>query len=105
MTSVITPEALYFGAPPTLTVNSVDVGATLNNPKVGWEITKYQPKFKNAGGPVKGAVAIVGVVPTLEVLLNELSAAKVAHALPGSSQSVGTAAETGGGADTTLAAD
>lgn len=100
-----TPEALYFGAPATLLIDGVEMGATLDNPKVNFEVDRYAPRFKNAGGPVKGAGVTRAVTPSIEVLVNELSAAKIAHAMPGSVQTVGTAAETAGGAATTLDGD
>jgi hypothetical protein len=81
------------------------MGATLDNPKVGFEITKYAAQVQERRRPGQGRGAIVGVIPKLDVEVNELSAAKIAHAMPGATQVVGTAAETGGGADTTLAAD
>lgn len=102
MSVTIVPESLYFGAPVQLTVGGVEVGATLNAPKVGFEIEKYSPRFQNAGGPVAGAVRIKSVIPKLEVMVNELSAAKVARAMPGNTSVVGTAATTGGGASTDL---
>lgn len=105
MATTVTPEALYFGAPATLTIDGVEMGATLDNPKFGLDMDIYRPRFKNAGGPVKGAARIRGVSPKLTCLVNELSAAKIAHAMPGATETIGTAAETGGGADTTLDGD
>lgn len=105
MTNVVTPEALYFGAPASLLIDGVEMGATLDDPKVGFDLDIYAPRFKNAGGPVMGATRVRAVTPKLTCLVNELSAAKIAHALPGATRAVGTAAETVGGEDTTLAAD
>lgn len=105
MSTVITPEALYFGSPASLLIDGVEMGATLDHPKFGLEIETYKPRFKNAAAPAKDTGVVKSVIPTLECLVNELSAAKIAHAMPGATQVVGTAAETGGGADTTLALD
>lgn len=105
MATVVTPEALYFGAPVSLLIDGVEMGATLDNPVVNFEIEKYAPRFRNAGGPVVGAAVTKSVIPSLECRVNELSAAKIAHAMPGSTSTVGTAAETAGGGDTTLDGD
>lgn len=105
MATVVTPEALYFGAPVSLLIDGVEMGATLDNPKVNFDIEKYAPRFKNAGGPVSGAAVVKSVIPSMECLVNEVSATKIAHAMPGSIATVGTAAETVGGGDTTLDGD
>jgi hypothetical protein len=105
MATVVTPEALYFGAPVSLLIDGVEMGATLDNPVVNFEIEKYAPRFRNTGGPVKGASVIKSVIPKLTCTVNELSAAKIAHAMPGSTKTVGTAAETTAGADQVLSAD
>jgi hypothetical protein len=96
---------MYFGAPTSLTVGGVEVGGTLDAPKVAFDIEKVTPDFKNAKGPVKGTVIVKRVVPRLEFMVNELTAAKIAWAMPGVTSTVGTAATTSGGASTTLAAD
>lgn len=105
MATTIEPEALYFGAPPTLTIDGVEVGGILENPKIGFEIEKYDPTFRNAGGPVKGTGRIKRVTPTLELVMNELSAVKIAHMMPGAEATVGTAADTVGGLATDLDGD
>jgi hypothetical protein len=87
MALTITPEALYFGAPTTLTFNSVDVGATIDAPKVSFEVTNYTPEFQGAKGPVKGTVITTKVVPSVEFTVNEMTAEKIAWAMPGSSGS------------------
>lgn len=105
MSNVIVPEAMYFGAPASLTVGGVECGATLEAPKLAFDVTAYTPDFKNAKGPVKDTVIIRKVIPRLEVLVNELTAEKMAWGMPGVTATVGTAAVTGGGASTTLGAD
>lgn len=105
MSTVIVPEAMYFGAPTSLTIGGVEVGATLEAPKLAFDIDAYTPEFKNAKGPVKGTTIIRRVIPRLEVMVNELTAVKMAWAMPGVTATVGTAATTGGGASTTLTAD
>lgn len=108
MTVTITPEEMYFGAPGTLTIGGVDCGGTTEAPKLTIGIEKFTPDIKNAKGPVKGTAIIRKVMPKLEVLINQLSALKLAWAMPGatatSSPGVGGPA-LGGGGDATLAAD
>ena len=87
MAFTITPEALYFGAPTTLQFNSVDVGATIDAPKVSFEVVNYVPEFQGAKGPVKGTVITTRVVPSVEFTVNELTSEKIAWAMPGSSGS------------------
>lgn len=105
MSTVIVPESMYFGAPTSLTIGGVECGATLEAPKLVLEIEKYTPEFKNAKGPVKGTEIIRKVMPRLEVLVNELTAAKIAWAMPGVTATVGTGAATSEGHSQTLAAD
>ena len=84
MALTIDAEALYFGGPTTLTFNSVDVGATVDAPKVSFDVTNYTPDFVGAKGPIKGTVITTKVIPSVEFTVNELTAAKIAWALPGS---------------------
>src|SRR5262245_48374787 len=105
MATTVTPETLYFGSPVSLLIDGVEMGATLDHPKVSFDIEKYAPRFKKARGPFKGATVVKAVMPKLECLVNELSAAKIGHAMPGSTATVGTAAETAAGINQLLAAD
>lgn len=105
MSTVIVPEAMYFGAPTSLTIGGVEVGATLEAPKLAFDIDAYTPEFKNAKGPVKGTTIIRRVIPRLEILVNELTAVKMAWAMPGVTSSVGTGGTTASGHDEVLAAD
>jgi hypothetical protein len=84
MALTITPAALYFGAPTTLTFNSVDVGATIDAPKVSFEVTTYVPEFQGAKGPVKGTAITTRVIPSVEFTVNEMTYEKIGWALPGS---------------------
>jgi hypothetical protein len=106
MTSVITPEELYFGAPASLTFGGVECGGTVDAPKVMFDVTTYKPDFKNAKGPIKGTAIVTKVIPSCEFTVNQITAQKLAWAMPGSasttSQSVGQVLA---GLDTTLAAD
>lgn len=105
MATTIDSTALFFGAPASLTVGGTEVGATVNPPKVTIEATQYAPEFQGAGGPISGAVFNTKIRAAIEFDVNEITAAKLAWSLPGSSSVVGTAAVTGGGASTTLGAD
>jgi hypothetical protein len=106
MTSTITPEELYFGAPASLTYGGVECGATVDAPKVAFEVSTYTPEFQNAKGPIKGTVITTKVVPSCEFTVNQMTAQKLAWAMPGSasssSQSVG---QLRAGLSTTLGAD
>lgn len=106
MPTTITPEELYFGAPASLTYGGVECGASVDPPKVMFDVTTYTPEFQNAKGPIKGTVITTRVIPSCEFTVNQITAQKLAWAMPGSastsSQSVG---QVRSGLDTTLAAD
>ena len=106
MSTTIDADAIFSGSPVSLTYGGVELGATLTAPKVGLEVESGAPMFKNAGGPVKGTRGIRHVVPTVEVTINEITAQKLAFAMPGatatSTQSVG---QVRAGLSTTLGAD
>ena len=106
MTTTITPEELYFGAPASLTYDGVECGATIDAPKVSFQVENYTPEFQNAKGPIVGTVITRRVIPSVEFTVNQLTAQKLAWAMPGStstsSQAVGSPVA---GLDTTLAAD
>lgn len=105
MATTIDSTALFFGAPASLTVGGTEVGATTTAPKVTIEATQYAPEFQGAGGPISGAVFNTKIKAQAEFDINEITAAKLAWAMPGSASVVGTAAPTGGGLSTTLSAD
>lgn len=106
MTTTITPEELYFGAPASLTYGGVECGATIDAPKITFEVETYIPEFQNAKGPVKGTAITRRVIPAAEFTVNQITAQKLAWAMPGatstSSQSVG---QVRAGLSTTLSAD
>jgi hypothetical protein len=83
----ITPEELYFGAPVSLTYDGTECGATIDAPKVSFAVTTYTPEFQNAKGPIKGTVITTKVIPSVEFTVNQITAAKLAWAMPGSSGS------------------
>jgi hypothetical protein len=87
MATVIAPEELYFGAPTTLTFNNIDVGATVDAPKVNFAVTNYVPDFQNAKGPIVGTVITTKVIPSVEFTVNQITAEKLGWAMPGSSGS------------------
>ena len=96
MAVTITPEELYFGSPTTLTYGGTDVGGTTEPPRIFIEITKLEPDFQNAAGPVKNTSVITNVLVRCELMVNQLTAAKLAWALPGASESGGTITWTAG---------
>ncbi len=97
MATTIDSTALFFGAPASLTVGGDEVGATTTPPKVTIEATQYAPDFQGAGGPISGAVFNTKIKASVEFDVNELTAAKLAWSLPGSSAAVGAGSATGGG--------
>lgn len=105
MTTTIEPEEIYFGAPASLTYGGVEIGATTAPPKVSIDVTKYEPEFQGARGPIKGVSMIIRVIAAVEVVINEIVAAKLAWAFPGAVSTVGSSSVTGGGGTGTLYAD
>jgi hypothetical protein len=94
MTTTIDATALFFGAPASLTVDGVEVGATLTPPKVNIEATQYAPEFQGAGGPIADAVFNTKIKATVEFDINEITAAKLAISMPGSTAAVGAGGAT-----------
>jgi hypothetical protein len=106
MSTTVDPNAVWSGAPVSVTYGGVEMGATTANPKVSLEVEAGAPVFTNAGGPVKGTRGIRKIIPSVEITLNEIDAQRFAWALPGatatSSESVGVLVA---GLSTTLGAD
>lgn len=96
MAVTITPEELYFGSPTTLTYGGTDVGGTTEPPRIIIEITKLEPDFQNAAGPVEGTSVITNVLVRCELMVNQITAAKLAWALPGATEVSGTVTWTAG---------
>jgi hypothetical protein len=107
MANTIDTTALFFGAPASLTIGGVENGATITAPKVNVEATQYAPEFQGAGGPLAGAVFNVKIKASVEFDINELTAAKLGQAMPGSASTAGTGTPTTAGAafSTTTDAD
>jgi hypothetical protein len=106
MPSTIDPSAIFSGAPVSILFGGVECGATTAVPKLNLEVEAGGPEFTNAGGPVKSTRITRKIIPSVELTVNEMTAQKIAWALPGttatSSSSVG---QPRAGLDTTLAAD
>jgi hypothetical protein len=106
MATTIDPSAIFSGAPVSLTYGGVECGATISAPKLTLEVESGAPAFTNAGGPVKSTRGIRRIIPSVEVVVNEFTAQKLAWAMPGatatSSESVG---QLRAGLATTLGAD
>ena len=102
----IDPNAIFSGAPVSLTFGGVECGATTAVPKITLDVESDAPQFLNAGGPVRVTRGIRRITPSIELTVNEFTAQKLAWAMPGatatSSQSVGVVVA---GLSTTLAAD
>lgn len=106
MVSTIDPSAIFSGAPVSITFGGVECGATTAVPKLSLDVEAGGPEFTNAGGPVRNTRITRRVIPSVELTVNEMTAQKIAWAMPGatatSSQSVG---QVRAGLDTTLGAD
>jgi len=106
MATTVDPNAIWSGAPVSVTYGGVEMGATTSNPKIALDVTAGAPEFTNAGGPVEGTRGIRKIVPSIEITLNEIDAQRFAWSLPGatatSSESIGQVVA---GLATTLAAD
>jgi len=106
MATTVDPNAVFSGAPVSITYGGVEMGATIGQPKVNLDVTGGAPEFTNAGGPVKNTHGIRKIIPSLEITVNEFTAQKLAWAMPGatadSSESVG---QLRAGLATTLGAD
>ena len=84
MATTISPEELFFGAPTTLTVDGVDVGGTIDAPKVTITPTVYTPDFQNARGPIKGTDIVTKVLVAAEFTVNQFTGEKMGWTMPGS---------------------
>lgn len=89
MAITITPEEVYFGSPTTLTYGGVDVGATETPPTLHFDITKWDFKPENAAGPIKGASVVTDIIVRVELVVNQMTGAKLAWALPGAVEAAG----------------
>ena len=102
----IDANSIWSGAPVSILFGGVECGATTAVPKLALDVESGAPEFLNAGGPVKNTRSIRRITPSIELTINEVSAAKIAWAMPGatatSSQAVPVAVA---GLATTLAAD
>lgn len=96
MPTVIAPEQLFFGAPVSLTVDGVEVGGTVDAPKVTLTPTVYTPDFQNAKGPVKDTDIITKLLVAAEFTVNQFIAEKMGWAMPGSTTAGGTTTWTPG---------
>ena len=105
MATTVDPNAIFSGAPVSLTFGGVEVGAT-TTPKLSLDVEAGAPTFMGTGGPVEGTRGIRKIIPSVEVTINEFTAQKMAWAMPGatatSTESVGVLVA---GLATTLAAD
>jgi hypothetical protein len=97
MTTTIDETALFFGAPASLTVGMTEVGATLTPPKVNVKATIYAPEFQGAGGPISGAAFVTKIAASVEFDVNEITAAKLAWSMPGSTPTAGSGTPSGAG--------
>jgi hypothetical protein len=105
MATTVTPEAMYFGSPASLTIGGTEVGVSEDNPQVTFDVTIETPDLPMAVAPIEGLDFVTKVIPHLKCTVTEIVAAKIGWAMPGSASVVGTAATTGGGCAGTLYAD
>lgn len=101
----IVSEDVIFGPPTSLQYGGVELGASEDPAVLNITGERFEMDFQGAGGPIAGLTRLRKVQATVTAKLNELSIAKLAWALQNLTATVGTAAVTGGGVSTTLAAD
>lgn len=85
--TTIAAEELYFGAPAALTYGGVDIGGTVDPPKIVITPTIYTPKFQNAMGPIKGTDIVVDCLVHAEFTVNQITAQKLGWSMPGATAS------------------
>lgn len=100
----ITVKDYLFGPVASLTVGGVEWGGYEGSAKLTITEELQEPDLTNAG-KVKGLSRVNRIMAKIAVQLGETSMAKLQWALHNASLTVGTAAVTGGGLATTLAAD
>lgn len=105
MAILITPEELYYGSPVTLTYGGVDVGGTTEPPTIHIDITEFHPDFQNAAGPVVGTSVITDIMVRAELMVNQMTAVKLAWALPGAVEALGVITWTAGRVPSSAYAD
>jgi hypothetical protein len=81
----ITPEDVFFGPPDSLQYDSVELGASEDPAKLVITVTRYEPDFQGAVGPIKGLTRIVKIKAELTTKLNELALTKLQAALQNTS--------------------
>jgi len=86
MATVIDASAIFSGAPVSLTVGGIECGATITVPTFEIAVESGSPAFTNAGGPVMGTRINRKATPSLTVEITEITAQKIAWAMPGSSE-------------------
>ena len=97
--SANTPDRLILDAG-TVTVATVDIGATMGGVTFTVEKEILQPKLDGARGPLAGVGWIITEVPKLTARFTELQVAKIQYALPGSTMTSDVSSEVLG--DTTV---
>ena len=96
MAVTITPEELYYGAPTTLTYGGAEIGGTTEPPTIFFEMEQATPDFQNAAGPIIGTSVVFGVLVGVELMVNQMTAEKLAWALPGATEVGGVVTWTAG---------
>src|SRR5574338_517400 len=81
------------------------VGWTTEPPTVIFEITRVTPDFQNAAGPIEGTAVVTDVIVRAELMVNQMTAAKLAWALPGAEEAAGVITWTTGRVPTTAYKD
>lgn len=85
MPMTITAEDVFFGPPDSLQYNSVELGASEDPAKLVITVTRYEPEFQGAVGPLKGLTRITKIKAELTTKLNELALSKLQAALQNTS--------------------
>lgn len=99
-----TSEEIFVGAGEVY-VDGASVGATMDNNLFRVTREYFTPELNGVRGPLKGIDYIQSEVAELEVTIPEISAARLALIVPGSTSTTSSTGVTAGGATTTLAGD
>jgi len=83
MATVIDASAIFSGAPVSILYGTVECGATISVPKFELAVTAGSPDFTNAVGPVMNTEIIRKVIPSITLEVDEITAEKIAWAMPG----------------------
>ena len=71
--STNTPTRTLFGTDGYVTVDTVDLGATLGDIEVSWSAEQYYPDYAQARGPISGSGKVTGGTMSISVTVAEFA--------------------------------